>query len=285
MSNEQSFDEFGLPYQLRLENAQSSWWVEAMHELGRKLLGTLDASTRALDVGCGTGATLRWISPKVERSYGIDVSIDGLILARQVAPASHISASSASALPFADASMDVIVSTDVLQHLPVAVRNESLREMSRVLKPGGRVMLRTNAKSLRRGIRERDDWHLIDHKVLRSELEAAGFDCTRITHANAAGAIAATLTGIVRRPRSAASDDHHAQHEHHHGHQDGHDHPGRHDQEHHDQEHRGFGIPKRQSLWVERAGKAAAAFERAAIVRGHMNLPIGHTLFVLATKP
>ena len=45
------------------------------------------------------------------------------------------------ALPFADASFDVVLSSLMLHHLPRAVREDCAREMRRVLKPGGRILV------------------------------------------------------------------------------------------------------------------------------------------------
>ena len=186
-------EEFGTDYQERMERAQSSWWVSSMHELGRQLLKAIPPDARVIDIGCGTGATLRWLAPNARESVGVDVSIEGLAVARETAPGSRLAVASAAGLPFADKTMDIVVSTDVLQHLRTEDRQAALREMHRVLVPGGRILVRTNAKSLRKGVAERADWQLIRGSVLRREAEDAGLVCERMTHANAAGAVASAL--------------------------------------------------------------------------------------------
>jgi ubiquinone/menaquinone biosynthesis C-methylase UbiE len=45
------------------------------------------------------------------------------------------------ALPFADAQFDAVLSTWMLHHLPSKVRQDGVREISRVLKPGGRLLV------------------------------------------------------------------------------------------------------------------------------------------------
>ena len=265
-------EEFGTDYQERMERAQSSWWVSSMHELGRQLLKAIPPDARVLDIGCGTGATLRWLAPHARESVGVDVSIEGLAVARETAPGSRLAVASASALPFADKTMDIVVSTDVLQHLRTEDRQAALREMHRVLVPGGRILVRTNAKSLRKGVAERADWQLIRGSVLRREAEDAGLVCERMTHANAAGAVASALGELRSRSRlgDVRHDDGHSHHHDHHA-LDGH--------------HHGLGIPKPRSPLIERLGATVAAAERCVIVRAGRDLPIGHTLYLVGTRP
>jgi len=47
----------------------------------------------------------------------------------------------ATALPFPDASYDVVLSLEMMEHLPADVREPALREMLRVLRPGGRLVV------------------------------------------------------------------------------------------------------------------------------------------------
>ena len=87
-------------------------------------------------------------------------------------------------LPFVDGSFDVAVLNDVLQHVAEAQVDAGLRELRRVLRPDGVLLVRTNGG--RRARRERADWRLYDADLLRGELEAAGFDVVRVTYVNTA---------------------------------------------------------------------------------------------------
>ena len=108
-------------------------------------------ATRLVDVGCGTAAMVaaavrRW--PRVEVD-GVDVSagmlqvagrtVDALPAAEQARIRLH--QAPADRLPFADGSVDVALTAFVLQLVPS--RHRALREMRRVLRPGGRVAIVT----------------------------------------------------------------------------------------------------------------------------------------------
>ncbi len=97
-----------------------------------------------LDVGCGTGAFVRrLVSLDQDISItGVDVSTGMLAEARRTtggAPNVRFVQASAEALPFPDASFDVVVSTSALHYVPDPAL--AVREMARVLRPGGRLAL------------------------------------------------------------------------------------------------------------------------------------------------
>ena len=92
-----------------------------------------------LDLGCGIGQTLIAcnLQPKTF-ACGVDVNEEALAYGRKIAD--HISFVRASGehLPFADGSFDVVISRVTLPHMHVP---KALREISRALKPGGRVWI------------------------------------------------------------------------------------------------------------------------------------------------
>jgi len=101
----------------------------------------------ALEVGCGTGLILERTARFARRAMGIDLS--GRMLARARQRGLAVLQSSATALPFATASVDVAYSFKVLPHVPDI--EGALREMARVVRPGGWVLAEFyNARSLRR---------------------------------------------------------------------------------------------------------------------------------------
>jgi ubiquinone/menaquinone biosynthesis C-methylase UbiE len=117
-------------------------------KLRRKTLR--DAEGRVLEVGVGTGLNFRHYE-KVTELIGIDPDPGLLARARRRArdlrfPV-HLEAGDAQALPFPDASFDTVVATLVFCTVPDALKG--LREMRRVLRPGGRVYLLEHVRSER----------------------------------------------------------------------------------------------------------------------------------------
>ena len=99
-----------------------------------------------LEVGCGTGLILERLSRVASRAVGVDLSPGMLEHAR--ARGLEVHEASATALPFEDATFDVVCSFKVLAH--VEAIEAALSEMARVVKPGGRVVVEFyNAHSLR----------------------------------------------------------------------------------------------------------------------------------------
>jgi ubiquinone/menaquinone biosynthesis C-methylase UbiE len=101
---------------------------------------------RLLDIGCGTGEFLR----EVKRNYprlavaGLDLSEPYLAVARRrLADWSRVSlvAAAGEAMPFADTAFDVVSCIYLLHELPGAVRRAVAREVCRVLKPGGTLIV------------------------------------------------------------------------------------------------------------------------------------------------
>src|SRR5262245_61631284 len=100
-----------------------------------------------LEVGCGTGLILERTARFARRAAGIDLS--GGMLARAAGRGLAVAQASATELPIASASVDVAYSFKVLAHIPDIAG--ALREMARVVRPGGYVLAEFyNARSLRR---------------------------------------------------------------------------------------------------------------------------------------
>jgi len=118
------------------------WYYRALHRhVVRSLTGELPAAGgRVLDAGCGTGGLLRRL--REARPHwqltGVDFSPLACALARE-RTGGEVLEGSITALPFAAATMDAIVSCDVV--CQVADPAQALREFHRCLKPGGVVVV------------------------------------------------------------------------------------------------------------------------------------------------
>jgi ubiquinone/menaquinone biosynthesis C-methylase UbiE len=121
--------------------------ARAFHE---KLAGLahLVPGESVLDVGCGTGSLAMVAKRQVGaagRVFGIDASPEMITRATSKAAGAGIDVrfqqALAEALPFPDAQFDVVLSTLMLHHLPRKVRQQCVRDIRRVLKPTGRVLV------------------------------------------------------------------------------------------------------------------------------------------------
>lgn len=104
----------------------------------------IPSSGSLLDVGCNVGELLIYagsLYPRLELA-GIEVNSEALEVARRRLPYAELHGGSASSLPFASERFDCVTCIEVLEHVPAADRAASLREMRRVLRPGGRLVLR-----------------------------------------------------------------------------------------------------------------------------------------------
>jgi 2-polyprenyl-3-methyl-5-hydroxy-6-metoxy-1,4-benzoquinol methylase len=99
--------------------------------------------TRVLDVGCGKGHLVKALSELGVDAVGIDLNPN----AADVAVVPRVQTMSATHLEFDDASFDAVVSFHAIEHIPRV--DEVLREMARVVKPGGKVLLVYPAEPVR----------------------------------------------------------------------------------------------------------------------------------------
>ncbi len=128
-------------YQQHLVPAISALWAPALVEAA-----ALRSGERVLDVACGTGVVARLAAEYVGvigKVVGLDLNPGMLAVARTVAPTVGVRVEwregSAQALPFEDEMFDVALCQQGLQFFPD--RPAALREMRRVLVPGGRLAL------------------------------------------------------------------------------------------------------------------------------------------------
>jgi len=109
------------------------------------------AQLRLLDVACGTGRTLHQLArthPAL-RLYGVDLSPAYVRIARRrlerIADVA-LAVENAEALPYADATFDLATSVYLFHELPRNARRNVLRELYRVVRPGGLVVIEDSAQ-------------------------------------------------------------------------------------------------------------------------------------------
>jgi ubiquinone/menaquinone biosynthesis C-methylase UbiE len=124
------------------------WGREGAFRKKTLSLARVVASESILDVGCGTG-TLAILAKKIAGPtgvvHGIDASPQMIARAQKKARSAGVEVAFQTAvveaLPFSHGTFDVVLSSLMLHHLPRAVREQCAREMRRVAKHGGRVVV------------------------------------------------------------------------------------------------------------------------------------------------
>jgi SAM-dependent methyltransferase len=145
--------------------------------------GALTPGADILEIGTGTGGMLHALLERGLRARGVEINPTLIEESRRWFGALPVEWVSGIALPFADGSFDLVVSFDVFEHIRDS--DAHLREVSRVLKPGGRYLVQTPSKwpntlfetiRWRSLTRWRDD-HCALHtpEQLRRRLAAHGF--------------------------------------------------------------------------------------------------------------
>jgi SAM-dependent methyltransferase len=152
---EQPSDSLRELYERRAER----FYAEPISRRGRKFEGVwalLDDCLPCesfLDAGCGDGRYLVEVGPRAGRLAGVDISERILATAREALERAGLAAElrqgNLEALPFADGEFDLVLCSQVIEHLLAPERG--LAELARVLQPGGRLLLTTdNRHSLSR---------------------------------------------------------------------------------------------------------------------------------------
>jgi SAM-dependent methyltransferase len=137
-------DSSALDAEIRAAKAYEDVFVPALFgQWATKVVdvASIEAGDRVLDVACGTGVVAREASKRTGPGgyvAGLDASAGMLAVAGEVCPAVDWRQGAAESLPFADASFDVVASQFGLMFMD---RDRSLREMLRVLRPGGRLVV------------------------------------------------------------------------------------------------------------------------------------------------
>ena len=144
LDNRAYYDEFAAGYER--ERHEKDGYHAMLDRLEVDLALRYARGATVLEAGCGTGLILARLRPYVRQAVGVDLS--GGMLAQAVGRGLSVVQGSVTALPFADDSFDVVCSFKVLAHVERIV--DAVRELSRVTRPGGHLLLEFyNPRSLR----------------------------------------------------------------------------------------------------------------------------------------
>lgn len=133
-------------FSTRYDRGRDRGYHKLIDDQAAAIVGRYAAGKDALEVGCGTGLILQRVQEAARTAVGVDLSPGMLSAAR--ARGLDAREGSATDLPLPDASFDVCYSFKVLAHIPDW--DACLREMVRVTRPGGRIIVDVyNRRSLR----------------------------------------------------------------------------------------------------------------------------------------
>lgn len=128
-------------YAVEAEVEETHWWFVGRRRLFERELtrAGLSIDARTLDVGTSTGSNLRLLRDcGFTRVTGLDMSPEAIRLCEEKG-FGPVQLGSVCAMPFPDASFDLVLATDIIEHVDDDVL--ALAEVARVLSPGGRVLV------------------------------------------------------------------------------------------------------------------------------------------------
>jgi SAM-dependent methyltransferase len=117
-------------------------------------LANLRGVETVTDIGCGNGAYLAELARREHKGQvlGVDLSVGMLDAARSRAPRAALVAGDAAALPLRDNASDLSLAMHMLFHVPDP--QAAVRELRRVTRPGGQVLIALNGADHLRELRE-----------------------------------------------------------------------------------------------------------------------------------
>jgi len=189
-------------YPILYQVEDTHWWYvgrrRIIQSLVEKIRATLKTSNpRILDVGCGTGANLKMLAG-YGSAEGVDISPQAVEFCRERGLDS-VKLGAAEQLPYENESFEIVTALDVIEHLDDDVAG--LREMRRVLRHDGRVLLFVPAFMFLWGVQDDVSNHRRRYTLpsLVKAVEAAGFAVEWSSYANISFFLPVLLVRSVMR--------------------------------------------------------------------------------------
>lgn len=176
-----------IEYEIKYHQIEENyWWFQARRDMVFRLAQDLQLPRNAaiLEIGCSGGPLLQRLrSSGYTDLTGIDVSEAGIAVAQQRG-IPNVWCMDGTHLTFPDASFDLVVASDVLEHIEDEA--QALREWVRVLRPGGRLLVFVPAFQFLWGKHDEVNQHFRRYTAtsLTSRIQDAGLHVLRRSYWN-----------------------------------------------------------------------------------------------------
>ncbi|MBM4428742.1 MAG: class I SAM-dependent methyltransferase [Chloroflexi bacterium] len=167
------------------EIESTHWWFAGRRRIFATMLDRYagrDDRRRMLDLGCGTGTMLQFLQGWGQ-PIGADVDDSAVTFCRQRGCGAVVRCA-AEALPFADATLQMITAFDLLEH--VTDEGRVLKELHRICQRGGKLMATVPAYDFLWGRQDEISRHQRRYTApaLKTRVESAGFVPLKISYLN-----------------------------------------------------------------------------------------------------
>lgn len=248
-------------YRRIFELEEKHWWYLGMREIARRMIESYFgrcSKLRILDAGCGTGMMLSWLTNYSSNKgvTGIDVSFFAVRFCKK-RQLCKLALASVIQLPFRSGLFDLVVCDDVIQHLPKDGGDvRALAEIYRILKPGGALFLRSNARRKKEAHRNLidSDFHKYTLSEIKEKISRLGFCIQHLTYAN----FLLSIYGEMKNRLNASN---------------------------HSLKYQGFSVKMPPFLWLNTVLFKLLRAEAWYLSVPKRRLPFGHTSICFAVKP
>ncbi len=167
------------------EIEDTHWWFRGRRAIFTRVLERFEKrrDLRILDIGFGTGAMLTFLS-RYGDVVGMDLSQEAIRFARTRCDRPMM-VGNVLGVPLRSGSVDLVTAFDIIEH--VDDDDDALRELARVCRPGGHVLLTVPAFQFLWGNQDVISHHRRRYTLgrLRAQVEAAGFRIATLSYFNA----------------------------------------------------------------------------------------------------
>lgn len=188
MAETRSFYMRDVEYEKMFGLEDRHWWYLGMREIAFSILKSIENNyyfSKVLDAGCGTGGILNYIKKYFLDPIGTDISEKALRLCK-TRNLKKLCCADIDSMPFKDETFNLITCFEVLCQRRVCNDEYALKELYRMCKKGGKLLIRLPAFNLLYSLHDKaaDTKRRYTKDYLKEKLIKCGFVIRRVTYAN-----------------------------------------------------------------------------------------------------